>query len=84
MKSNKINSFKDLIAWQRGIELTTFIYKILGLFTKEKRFGLFNQISRSCTSIPANIGEGWARDSNQSFIHFLKINYDSLYELETH
>ncbi|HOU47236.1 MAG TPA: four helix bundle protein [Chitinophagales bacterium] len=63
--SNKINNYKDLIAWQNGIEFTTFIYKILSQFHKEERFGLIVQISRSCTSTPAKIANGWRRDSNQ-------------------
>lgn len=81
---SKINSYKDLIAWQKGIELTTDIYKMLGQFPKEEKFGLISQISRSCTSIPANIAEGWGRDSDQNFIYYLKIAKGSLYELETH
>jgi len=84
MSGNKISSYKDLIAWQKGIELTTIIYKILNQFPKDERFGLISQISRSCTSIPANIAEGWGRDSNQNFINYLKIAKGSLYELETH
>jgi len=84
MSGNKISSYKDLISWQKGIELTTIIYKILNQFPKDERFGLISQISRSCTSIPANIAEGWGRDSNQNFINYLKIAKGSLYELETH
>ncbi len=82
--SNRISSYKDLIAWQKGIELTTIVYKLLNQFPKEERFGLVSQISRSCTSIPANIAEGWGRDSDQNFINYLIIAKGSLYELETH
>ena len=79
-----IKSYKDLIAWQKGIDLVTAVYKILEKFPKEEKFGLISQISRSCTSIPANIAEGWGRDSDQNFIYYLKIAKGSLYELETH
>lgn len=82
--SNKIISYKDLIAWQKGIELTTIIYKTLSSFPVEEKYGLISQISRSATSIPANIAEGWGRDSSQNFINYLKIAKGSLYELETH
>ncbi len=82
--SNRISSYKDLIAWQKSIELTTVIYKLLNQFPKEEKYGLNSQISRSCTSIPANIAEGWGRDSDQNFINFLRIAKGSLYELETH
>ena len=80
---SKINSYKDLIAWQKGIELTTIIYKTLIQFPKEEKFGLVSQISRSCTSIPANIAEGWGRDSDQNFINYLRIAKGSLYELSS-
>ncbi|MFN8295186.1 MAG: four helix bundle protein [Chitinophagales bacterium] len=79
-----IKSYKDLIAWQKGIELVSVTYQILEKFPKEEKFGLISQISRSSTSIPANIAEGWGRDSNANFCNFLKIAKGSLYELETH
>lgn len=82
--SNRISSYKDLIAWQKGIELTTIVYKLLNQFPKEERYGLISQISRSCTSIPANIAEGWGPDSDQNFVNYLRIAKGSLYELETH
>lgn len=82
--SNRISSYKDLIAWQKGIELTTIVYKLLNQFPKEEKYGLISQISRSCTSIPANIAEGWGRDSDQNFVNYLRIAKGSLYELETH
>ena len=81
---NKINSYKDLIAWQKGIDLVSIVYKVLEKFPKEEKFGLISQISRSVTSIPANIAEGWGRDSNANFSNYLKIAKGSLYELETH
>lgn len=68
-----IKSYKDLIAWQKGIELVSVTYQILEKFPKEEKFGLISQISRSSTSIPANIAEGWGRDSNANFCNFLKI-----------
>ena len=63
---------------------TTIVYKLLNQLPKEERFGLISQISRSCTLIPANIAEGWSRDSDQNFINYLRIAKGSLYELETH
>ncbi len=79
-----IKSYKDLIAWQKGIELVSATYKILEKFPKEEKFGLISQISRAATSVPANIAEGWGRDSNANFSNFLKISKGSLFELETH
>jgi four helix bundle protein len=79
-----INSYKDLIARQKGIELVTFTYSLLNKFPKEEKFGLISQISRAATSIPANIAEGWGQNSNASFVNYLKISKGSLFELETH
>ena len=78
---SKIESFKDLIVWQKAMKLVRVIYKNLDLPDEEK-FGLQSQIRRSSVSIPSNIAEGWGR-SSKSFVNFLKIARGSLYELET-
>ena len=78
-----IQSYKDLIIWQKGILLVKVIYSNLDNFPKNEVFGLISQIKRSAVSIPSNIAEGWGRDSTQSYIHFLRIARGSLYELET-
>ncbi|HRH64824.1 MAG TPA: four helix bundle protein [Bacteroidia bacterium] len=78
-----IQSYKDLVIWKKGIELSVKIYDTTRLFPKEEKFGLISQMNRAATSVPANIAEGWSRNSNGSFIQFLNIAKGSLAELDT-
>ena len=80
---NKIHSYKDLIVWQKGMELVTAIYDFTKDFPKEEVFGLSSQIKRAAISIPTNIAEGRFRGSRKDFIQFLRIAYASGAELET-
>jgi hypothetical protein len=59
MENKKIESYKDLIVWQKRIELVNEIYVLTKRFPKEEMFGLSNQMRRASVSIPANIAEGW-------------------------
>lgn len=80
---NKVNSYKELIVWQKSILLTTAIYILLRSFPEDEKFGLASQIRRSVISIPSNIAEGFGRGTTKSFLQFLYISRGSLYELET-
>ncbi len=80
---SEINSFKDLLVWQKGIELVKEVYKVIEKMLQEELFGLSGQIKRSVLSVPSNIAEGWGRNSTLSYLHFLKISRGSLFELET-
>lgn len=80
---NKIRSYKDLLIWQKGIELTEMVYSITKSFPIEEIYSLTNQIKRASVSIPSNIAEGFGRNSTKSYMNFLKISRGSLYELET-
>ncbi len=76
-------SYKDLIAWKKGVELVKLVYKATARFPKEEIYGLTNQMRRAAVSVPCNIAEGQARFSNQEFRHFLCTTKGSLAELET-
>lgn len=78
-----IHSFKDLVVWQKSIDLTLEVYKLVSQFPKEEVFGLSAQIKRAAVSIPSNIAEGRFRSTRKDFSHFLKIAYGSGAELET-
>ena len=78
-----INSYKDLLVWQRSIELVGEIYQVTEFFPREEVYGLTNQIRRSAVSIPSNIAEGRYRGTKNDFLHFLRIAYGSGAELET-
>lgn len=79
----KIISFKDLIVWQKGIEIAKEVYKLTNKLPKEEMFGLTSQMRRSSISISSNIAEGRGRSSRKDFAQFLHIAQGSLAELET-
>jgi four helix bundle protein len=66
------------------MDLAEASYRLTATFPKDEKFGLTSQIRRACASIPANIAEGYGRDSKGSYAQFLKIAQGSLKELETH
>ncbi|MYH63251.1 MAG: four helix bundle protein [Caldilineaceae bacterium SB0675_bin_29] len=78
-----IRSYRDLIVWQKSIDLTLRTYKLTGRFPSEERYGLTSQMRRAAASIPANIAEGHARRSTGEYLQFLGIARGSLAELET-
>jgi four helix bundle protein len=83
MERKKIESYKDLVVWQKGIELVNELYSVTKGFPKEEMFGLTNQIRRATISVPSNIAEGWGRNSTKNYIQFIRISVGSLYEIET-
>jgi len=81
--SKKIQNFKDLKIWQKGIELVKTIYRITNSFPQHEFYGIVNQMRRSSVSIPSNIAEGFMRKHNKEYKQFLYIALGSLAELET-
>lgn len=81
--SGEIKSFRDLIVWQKAMDLTEIIYTIAGKFPPEERYALSSQIRRAAVSIPSNIAEGYGRRSTGDYLRFLQIALGSAYELET-
>ena len=78
-----MSNFRSLLIWQKSMALTTKIYFSTNNFPKEEMFGLTSQIRRSSVSIPSNIAEGFGRQTDKSFNHFLNIARGSLNEIET-
>ncbi len=79
-----IESYRDLRVWQASMRLAEQCYLLTRLFPREELFGMTSQIRRSSSSIPANIAEGWGRDSTGDYVRFLQIAQGSLKEEETH
>ena len=77
-------NFKDLLAWQKSMDLVTACYKLTANFPASERYGLTDQLRRAAVSIPANIAEGQGRQYDAEFVRFLYIASGSLAELETH
>lgn len=78
-----ITSYKDLIVWNRSIELVIEIYRLTDSFPKEEIYGLISQMRRSSVSIPSNIAEGSRRGTRKDFKNFLVNAFGSGAELET-
>lgn len=83
MKGEEKMNHKDLEVWKLAMEFITDIYSITKKFPKEEFYGLTNQIRRCAISIPSNIAEGSARQSDKELIQFLYIALGSVSELET-
>jgi len=77
------NSYKDLIAWQKGMDLVTTVYDATEGFPSHEQFGLVSQLRRAAVSVPSNIAEGKAHYSNRDFVRFLRHARGSLAEIET-
>jgi four helix bundle protein len=80
---SEIKSYRDLIVWQKSIDLVKNIYTFTQSFPKEEQYGLTNQMRRCAVSIPSNIAEGYGRNATGDYKRFLQIAVGSLYELQT-
>lgn len=78
-----MKSYRDLIVWQKSMDVVTLIYKLVRQFPDDERFGLTSQIKRSSISIPSNIAEGYGRHYVRDYARFLQIARGSLFEMQT-
>ena len=79
----KVVSYRDLVVWQKAMELVVAIYSITETFPTQERYGLSAQMRRAAVSIASNIAEGSRRGTKKDFRHFLLTAYGSGAELET-
>ena len=78
-----ITSFKELIVWQKSMELAKGVYLLTSQLPKNELYGISSQMQRSAVSIPSNIAEGHKRGTRKDYSQFLKIALGSAAELET-
>ena len=78
-----MRNFRDLDVWKDSISLVKEVYLIVETLPDSEKFGLIPQIKRCSISIPSNIAEGSAKDSQKDFVRFLQISLGSAFELET-
>ncbi|HXU35418.1 MAG TPA: four helix bundle protein [Blastocatellia bacterium] len=78
-----IKSYRDLIVWQKAMDLVEEVYKKTKGFPREELYGLTSQLRRAVVSVPSNIAEGQGRSSTKEFLHHLSIAYGSLCEVGT-
>lgn len=74
---------EKLDVWNKAVEMVTMVYAVTKSFPSDERFGLTSQVRRAAVSVPANIAEGAARQSDKEFCHFLSVAQGSASELET-
>ena len=79
----KIECYRDLLVWQKAMELVTEVYRVTGRFPDDEKFGITAQIRRAAVSVPSNIAEGYGRNMLKDYIRFLRVARGSLLELET-
>ena len=77
------NTYKDLIVWQKSMELVVNLYELTEKFPKSEMYGLISQMRRAAVSIPSNIAEGRRRGGEKEYRQFLLIAFGSGAELET-
>jgi four helix bundle protein len=78
-----VQSHRDLVVWQKAMDLAVEVYRLSACFPQDERFRLVSQIARAVSSVPANIAEGHARGSRKEYANFLAIAKGSLMETET-
>jgi four helix bundle protein len=81
--TQQIRTFRDLVAWQKAMELAKAIYLATQSMSTAERFGLIDQMRRAAISVPSNIAEGYGRQGRTDYLRFLKLARGSLAELIT-
>ena len=79
----KITTYKDLLVWQKSMELVKEVYLLTERFPKDELYGLVSQMQRAAVAIPSNIAEGYLRGHRKEYIQFLSVSLGSAAELET-
>ena len=79
----KVRSHRDLLVWQKAMDLVDMVYDLAEHFPDREGYGLTSQITRAAVSVPANIAEGQARSTSRDFANFLAIARGSLMETDT-
>ena len=78
-----IKSYKDLVVWQKAMDMTSLVNRVTADLPADERFGLVSQARRAAVSVPANLAEGHRRSSTKDYLRFVSIAAGSLAELET-
>lgn len=82
--SGRIGGYRDLLVWQRAMDLAEATYLLTTQFPRDEQFGLTAQARRAAVSVAANIAEGYGRGTRPAYTSFVRIAQGSLKELETH
>jgi four helix bundle protein len=83
LQRKKVESFRDLIAWQRAVDVAAAIQRATLNFPQREVYGLCSQMTRAAYSISSNIAEGQGKSSKREFVHFLGHARGSLFEVQS-
>jgi four helix bundle protein len=83
INKNTKSTYKNLLVWQKSVDLATEIYKVTANFPKSQQYGIVSQLERSAVSVASNIAEGAGRKGKNEFVYHIGVARGSLYELET-
>jgi len=78
-----VKTFRDLVAWQRAMDLVVAVYDASRGFPKEEAFGLTGQLRRAVVSVPSNLAEGFGRRSRMEYARYILMSLASLFEVQT-
>jgi four helix bundle protein len=81
--AGSIRDYRDLLVWQRAVDLVVLTYRLAESLPRFERYGLTSQLQRAAVSVAANIAEGHGRDHLGDYLHHLSMSNGSLMELET-
>ena len=79
----KVKDYKELLVWQKGIDIVDKIYLATDSFPHDEQYGLSNQMRRAAVSVPSNIAEGFVRQYTKEYVQFLHVPLGSCAELDT-
>lgn len=82
--SSPIGSYRDLRIWNSAMSIACLCYRLTERYPQSELYGLVSQTRRAAVSVPANIAEGWGRNSQRQLVQFCEIANGSRTELETH
>src|ERR687897_184648 len=75
--------YRELIVWRKAITAAVEVYRLAPRLPREETYGMRSQLTRAAVSVPANIAEGWARESPKEKAQFLSIAQGPLAETDT-
>jgi four helix bundle protein len=79
----EINSHRDLVVWQKSMDMVQLVYLISSSFPKQELYGLTSQLRRAAVSVPANIAEGHGRGTRKDYASYIAIAKGSVLEAAT-
>jgi len=80
---NDIRTYRDLLVWQKAMDLAERVYQATDSFGDSERYGLIAQMRRAAVSVASNVAEGFGRGRKAEFRRYLEIARGSLFEVQT-